>query len=473
MEEHLINVVARGSILYSISDKAAMYLHLLLKVLATCMRICSVRGSCCLPLGNPHALARYTVRCDMHVLMNMSKYIRFGYGEQNRGGDNVSELAYTSVHLLRKGLRHGVKAFAAYLRKMLLAKGCPRGGHDDDDVPSVDELVRDFSLPNLPHVRHLPGLSSLVTVPPNPPTDPNARRDVFSQDTRWRTTELVAIWLLAARVVACGYTINMLIQQMCEYLYLQLPGNDSLVKLGGRTSEYAAFKMSPLLLLKSRLQDPFLMAQMFACKCFHERFTEVWVHWTRSKAASQSQMLLVWLTRDAQLRGMTHAHWWWKPFNDFLDSCADAPVPMGLSRALSKADCLALREGVDTWMRQIHECIVVPELRRHLSEVLAVCLGHDDLLPHVARLMLRHADPAHVPASPPPPTGDVRFTLPDPRNVRRSVRDGKFKWRVADILRFVEDEIKQRVLDNLLDPQKWFAPDELDALKVFVDTNTM
>ena len=215
------------------------------------------------------------------------------------------------------------------------------------------------------------------------------------------------------------------------------------------------------------------MAQMFACKCFHERFTEVWVHWTRSKAASQSQMLLVWLTRHAQLEGMTHTHWWWKPFNDFLVSCTDGPVPMGLSCVLSEADCLALREGVDTWMRQIRECIVVPELRRHLSEVLAISLGHDDLRPHVARLMLRHADPEHVPACPAPPEGDVRFTLPDPRDVRQSVKDGKYKWKVADILRFAENEIERRVRDKLLDPKKWFAPDELAALKSFVDEGTM
>ena len=149
---------------------------------------------------------------------------------------------------------------------------------------------------------------------------------------------------------------------MCHYLYDTLPTNHTLVVKGGKKAEYKHSTLSPAMLLVTRLEDPFLvrlvvgclawpsstyltllssqMAQMFACKCWHDRFTEPWVHWTRSTLASQSQMLLVWLMRCWQLEKRTNIGG--DPFSEFVQSCMDTDNHLGMAHKLTADDAAAL-----------------------------------------------------------------------------------------------------------------------------------
>ena len=92
----------------------------------------------------------------MHCLANMSKYIRFAFGPQDRGGNNVSELAFTTVKFLRKSFKGGIRQWLRLMRRMLMNRG-----FNDADIPQVDELLKRLAPPDLPHVRCLPAGRSL------------------------------------------------------------------------------------------------------------------------------------------------------------------------------------------------------------------------------------------------------------------------------------------------------------------------
>ena len=306
----------------------------------------------------------------------------------------------------------------------------------------------------------------------------------------------MAAWLLKRCVVACGYTRLELIKMMCHYLYDTLPTNHTLVVKGGKKAEYKHSTLSPAMLLVTRLEDPFLvrlvvgclawpsstyltllssqMAQMFACKCWHERFTEPWVHWTRSTLASQSQMLLVWLMRCWQLEKNTHEHWWWDPFSEFVQSCMDTDNHLGMAHKLTADDAAALRNAVDRWPREAMIRIVRPELARMLGSMLVTSLGHDTLRPAVARLMLRHADPSFgQPADPPTTEEWVEFRIPNPQNRDDTISEGAITFRIAWIVQKADEEIRKGITNGTWRRSVWFTDEELVGLKDYVTTGRM
>ena len=132
----------------------------------------------------------------MHCLANLSKYIRFAFGSQERGGHNVSELAYTTVSFMRKSFKGGVRQWVKLVRKMLLAKG-----KAEADIPKVAELLKRLVPPDLPHVRSLPfARSPFVSDRPIQPNHPYLVGNTLAKDR--------ACGGMASRAVHCGVWLH-------------------------------------------------------------------------------------------------------------------------------------------------------------------------------------------------------------------------------------------------------------------------
>lgn len=133
----------------------------------------------------------------MHCLANLSKYIRFAFGSQDRGGHNVSELAYTTVHFMRKSFKGGARQWVKLVRTMLLAKGFAEA-----EIPMVEELLKRLVPPDLPHVRSLPFARSPFVS--DRPIQPNARPNLVGNTL----AKDRACGGMASQAVRCGVWLH-------------------------------------------------------------------------------------------------------------------------------------------------------------------------------------------------------------------------------------------------------------------------
>ena len=161
-------------------------------------------------------------------------------------------------------------------------------------------------------------------------------------------------------------------------------------------------------------------------------------------------MLLVWLVRQDQLRGVGYDHDWFRPVREHVTRTG-----------LSAEDAAALRRGVDRWMDEVRR-LVQEEVLRHLTELLPLALGVPTMRLGVARLMLECVRPVDAEPLPPAPASAspqmVRFTLPGKDPLDPPVH--RYLVRLDSILDLARTTIREKGFDATT----WLREDETGAV---------